>query len=174
MMLKIVQNDISLMKTDAVVNAANPQLRNGGGVTGAIFAEAGAEVLGNCTRKIAPVAAGEAVITPGFDLPAKYIIHAVGPIYHGGTSQEAELLRNCYDEALKLAKANSLKSIAFPLISAGIYGYPESEAMEIALTAFLDYLKDHDLEIVLVLFTAPLVKLAEEVLERLTHGKKLC
>lgn len=160
MSLHIVKNDISLMQTDAIVNAANPYLRNGGGVTGAIFRRAGAAELEAYTKNIAPIATGKAVITPGFKLAAKYIIHAVGPVYHGGEQNEATLLESCYVEALKLAQEQGLESVAFPLISAGIYGYPVGEALRIALSCFKNFLQTHELEIYLVLFTDELTELA--------------
>lgn len=162
MTFKVVRNDIALMETEAIVNAANPQLRNGGGVTGAIFSKAGAYQLEQYTKRYAPLATGQAVITPGFGLKAKYIIHAVGPIYRGGGHGEAELLRSCYDEALQLAQANGIHSIAFPLISAGIYGYPPEEALTIALSAFQEHLKKHELEIILVLFDRDATRLGKK------------
>lgn len=167
MPLNIVKGDISVMQTDAIVNAANPYLRNGGGVTGAIFKRAGAAELEAYTKnnKIAPVETGKAVMTPGFNLSSKYIIHAVGPIYRGGKQHEEQLLRSCYVEALNLAKDTGLQSVAFPLISAGIYGYPIKEAMKIALASFLSFLNHHELDIYLVLFTEELKEQADELLK---------
>ena len=152
MPLKIVHGDITKMSVDAVVNAANTKLKMGGGVCGAIFSAAGAEKLQAECDSIGECNVGEAVITSAYDLPAKYIIHTVGPIWRGGDHNEAKLLRSCYLNSLSLAKKHDCKSIAFPLISSGIYGYPKDEAMEIAISAIEEFLRHHELEVYLVLY----------------------
>ncbi len=143
----IVQQDITKMQVDAIVNAANTALKMGGGVCGAIFRAAGADELQEACDKLAPIQTGEAVITPGFRLHAKYIIHTAGPIYRGGKYGEEELLRSCYLNSLKLAVENNCESIAFPLISSGIYGYPKDEALRVAISAISDFLDKHDTDI---------------------------
>jgi O-acetyl-ADP-ribose deacetylase (regulator of RNase III) len=153
MPFNIIYNDITKMKVDAIVNAANTQLKMGGGVCGAIFKVAGAERLQAACDKLPPIKTGEAVITPGFDLDAKYVIHAVGPIYREWSKKESEqLLRNAYTNSLKRAVENNCKSVAFPLISSGIYGYPKDEVLEVASSAIQDFLKEHELDVTLVLF----------------------
>jgi O-acetyl-ADP-ribose deacetylase (regulator of RNase III) len=127
------------METDAIVNAANSGLSMGGGVCGAIFKAAGADKMAEACRRIGRCPAGEAVITDGFALRAKKVIHAVGPVYRGGTEGEPRILRGCYLGALALAKRSGLESIAFPLISAGIYGYPRGAALETAIGAIRDF-----------------------------------
>ncbi len=141
--IDIKQIDITDLSTDAVVNAANSQLRQGGGVCGAIFHKAGATKLADACSHIGHCETGNAVITPGFDLPAKYVIHAVGPIWQGGNSNEAELLYNAYKQSLILAKENDCRSIAFPLISSGIYGYPKEQAWQIAIQSCSDFINDN-------------------------------
>lgn len=150
----IVRNDITAMDTDAVVNAANSALAAGGGVCGAIFDAAGHDKLKAECDKIGHCDTGKAVITDGCDLKAKYIIHAVGPVYRGGGYGEEELLYSCYRSSLNLAKKYKLKSIAFPLISAGIYGYPKAEALQVAKRAVTDFLteEDSDIEVSLVVY----------------------
>ncbi|MDD6212268.1 MAG: macro domain-containing protein [Clostridiales bacterium] len=149
----IVRQDITKMRVDAIVNAANTELREGGGVCGAIFQAAGPARLQAACRQVSPIKTGEAVITPGFDLPAKFVIHAAGPIYHRWKGeQNQKLLRLAYMESLNLALENKCESIAFPLISSGIYGYPKEEALMVALAAIRDFLADHDLEVYLVIF----------------------
>jgi O-acetyl-ADP-ribose deacetylase (regulator of RNase III) len=152
MSFKIIHGDITKQKTDAIVNAANTALRAGGGVCGAIFAAAGAKNLQTACKKLAPIKTSEAVITPGFDLPAKYIIHAAGPIYRGGGYGEEKLLRDTYTNALKCAVENGCKSVAFPLISSGIYGYPKDEALAIATSAINEFITIQDIDVTLVLF----------------------
>lgn len=147
-----VQNDITKMETDAIVNAANRQLRMGGGVCGAIFRAAGVEKLQAACNGLGPIETGQAVITDGFHLPAKYIIHTAGPIYQGGTHGEEALLRACYMNSLQLAKEHGCKSIAFPLISSGIYGYPKEEALRVAEEAIGDFLTSNEMDVYLVLF----------------------
>lgn len=137
-MIEIIVADITTLEVDAIVNAANESLLGGGGVDGAIHRAAGPELL-QATSKIGGCPTGEARITPGFALPAHWVIHTVGPRWHGGHHEEADLLRGAYQNVLQLAIANRVRSIAFPSISTGIYGYPKAEAAEIALTAFRAY-----------------------------------
>ena len=149
--ISILKKSITELKVDAIVNAANSGLMMGGGVCGAIFRAAGpAELQAACDR-IGGCKTGDAAITPGFNLPAKHVIHAVGPIWHGGNKGEPDQLRSAYKRSLEVAKENGLHSIAFPLISAGIYGYPQDQAWREALQAckdFVDSEKDYDLEII--------------------------
>ena len=142
--IEIHKNGITNLKTDAVVNAANTHLQEGSGVCGAIFKAAGSARLQAACDKIGHCQTGSAVITPAFNMTNnKYIIHAVGPVYSGGNRGEAEKLYSCYQKSLELAKENGCRSIGFPLISAGIYGYPLQEAWEIAITACMDWLNEH-------------------------------
>lgn len=152
MPLEIVRNDLTKMKVDAIVNAANTGLQMGGGVCGAIFRAAGVGELQAACDQIGGCQVGEAVITDGFNLDAKYIIHTPGPIWQGGTNQEDNLLKNSYFNSLELAKKYQCESIAFPLISTGIYGYPKEEALQIAISTISSYLLQHDLFVYLVVF----------------------
>lgn len=153
------------MKVDAIVNAANTGLQMGGGVCGAIFKTAGAEQLQAACDQLAPIKTGEAVITPGFGLPAKYVIHAVGPIYQCWTKEQNEqYLRAAYTNSLKIAVENMCESIAFPLISSGIYGYPKDEALRVAISAIQDFLTDHDLDVTLVVFDQSTFAVSRELL----------
>ena len=141
--IEIQQKGITDLDVDAVVNAANSQLLEGGGVCGAIFSEAGSYELTQACSEIGECPTGGAVITPGFDLKAKYIIHAVGPIWRGGNNNEEELLYSSYIQSLKLAKEHDCSLIGFPVISSGIYGYPKDDAWEVAIRACLDFLNDN-------------------------------
>lgn len=152
MSFEVVRGDITKMKTDAIVNAANAQLMRGGGVCGAIFAAAGSPKLQEECNALAPCPTGNAVITNGFNLPAMYIVHTVGPVWNGGNDNEEELLYNAYANAMKVAWEKGCKSISFPLISSGIYGYPKDAARKVADRAINDFVKDHDMEVYLVLF----------------------
>lgn len=153
MPLTIVRQDITKMNVDAIVNAANTDLKMGGGVCGAIFRAAGKRELQTACDRVAPIKTGEAAITPGFALPAKYVIHAAGPVYSfWDKRQSRELLHRAYIESLMLATENGCESIAFPLISSGIYGYPKDEALEVARLAIEEYLQKHDLAVYLAVF----------------------
>lgn len=152
MPLTIIRQDITQMHVDVIVNAANTHLAQGGGVCGAIFSAAGSENLQTACDALAPIYVGEAVITSGFKLPARYIIHAVGPVYRGGIYNEETNLRNAYLNSLLLANKHECTSIAFPLISSGIYGYPKDKALHIALTTIREFLEDHEMHVFLVLF----------------------
>jgi O-acetyl-ADP-ribose deacetylase (regulator of RNase III) len=146
----IVQQDITKMKVEAIVNAANTELQMGGGVCGAIFNAAGPGELQAACDRLAPIQTGEAVITPGFNLPAKYVIHAAGPVYRRQSPAQSErLLRAAYTNSLKRAIENECESIAFPLISSGIYGYPKDEALAVASSAIGDFLSGHDIDVYL-------------------------
>jgi O-acetyl-ADP-ribose deacetylase len=152
MPLEIVRNDITKMNVDAIVNAANPQLKMGGGVCGAIFQAAGSQELQQACSKIGVCPIGQAVITEGFHLPANYIIHTSGPMWVGGSQGEAELLRESYKNSLELAKRHKCESIAFPLISTGIYGFPKQEALQIAVSTISEFLLKSDMQVFLVVF----------------------
>jgi len=140
--LELVEGDITLQDTEAIVNAANSGLRGGGGVDGAIHRAGGPAIMEEC-RKIGGCPTGEARITTGGNLKAKYVIHAVGPVYGGGKRGERELLASAYRESLKLASERGIKSLAFPSLSTGAYGYPIEEASAIALNTVIEYLKGH-------------------------------
>jgi len=161
----IVRQDITKIKVDAIVNAANTDLQMGGGVCGAIFKAAGAAQLQAACDKLAPIKTGEAVITPGFDLPAKFVIHAAGPVYRYQNAEQSEkLLRSAYMESLRLAIENNCESIAFPLISSGIYGYPKDEALQVATATIQDFLINNDIDITLVVFDKSAFTVSRELL----------
>jgi len=141
------------MKVDAIINAANTDLQMGGGVCGAIFKAAGEVQLQAACDKLAPIKTGEAVITPGFGLPAKFVIHAAGPVYQQWTKEQNEqYLRAAYINSLKRAVENKCETIAFPLISSGIYGYPKDEALIVATGAVKEFLDNYDLKVFLVVY----------------------
>jgi O-acetyl-ADP-ribose deacetylase (regulator of RNase III) len=168
--LSLIQGDITKQETEAIVNAANPRLSGGGGVDGAIHRAGGPRIAEEC-RKIGGCPTGKAVITSGGNLKARHVIHAVGPVYRGGKEGEPELLRSAYLSSLALAEERGLRSISFPSISTGAYGYPIKEASRIALQAVIDYLREHpdtSLEdVVFVLFTSQDLAVYEESLQEL-------
>ena len=163
MPFKIIRNDITKMKTDAIVNAANINLQMGGGVCGAIFNAAGPEKLQKECNSIGKINVGEAVITGGYKLDAKYIIHTVGPIWRGGNHNEENLLYSAYKSSLDLALKNNIRSISFPLISSGIYGYPKHEALRIAVSAIGEFLLKHEMDVYLVVYGKDTVLLSEKI-----------
>lgn len=148
--LQIRKISITELDVDCIVNAANSHLQHGGGVCGAIFAAAGARELQKACDRYGCCETGKAVITPGFKLKAKHIVHAVGPIWKGGNQNEEKLLYNCYQNAMKLAHRNGCKSIAFPLISSGIYGYPVKEAWRVAIRAIRECACQMDVTIAVI------------------------
>jgi O-acetyl-ADP-ribose deacetylase (regulator of RNase III) len=164
--IELVDADITVLQVDAVVNAANNSLLGGGGVDGAIHRAAGPELLEEC-RKLDGCVTGDAKITKGYRLPAQYVIHTVGPVWHGGSSGEEDLLASCYKKCFELARKNNLKSIAFPAISTGVYGFPKKKAARIAVHETQKALAVHDeLKMVLfVCFNADTKEAYEEVLQ---------
>lgn len=161
-MIRILQADITTLKVDAIVNAANETLLGGGGVDGAIHRAAGPELREYC-RTLSGCPTGEARITPAFKLSVPWIIHAVGPVWRGGAHREPELLANCYRNSFALALENEARTIAFPSISTGAYGYPKDQAAKIAIMVMRDYENKFD-EIIACCFSAADVKIYEEVL----------
>ena len=165
--IEIRKIDITELDVDVIVNAANSRLLQGGGVCGAIFDKAGAENLTKACSKIRGCETGSAAITPGFNLKAEYIIHAVGPIWQGGNDNEAELLYGAYTKSLNLAKENDCRSIAFPLISSGIYGYPKNLAWQTAIDACRDFINEnnYNIHIIFAVLSENSKKLGESILK---------
>ena len=164
MPFEIVRYDITKMTVDAIVNTANPRPMVGPGVDSAIHAVAGPELL-IARQAIGRIAVGSAEITDGYGLDAQYVIHTVGPVWDGGSYGEEALLRNCYDNSLKLALKNNCQSIAFPLISTGNYGFPKDKALQIAISAFSAFLLEHEMQIYLVVFDRKAFKLSEQLFQ---------
>ncbi len=171
--IKIQKIGITDLSTDAIVNAANEGLLAGGGVCGAIFKAAGHRELQNACDKIGHCDTGSAVITPGFRLKAKYVVHAVGPYWTGGQSNEPKLLYGAYSRSLEVATENGCRSIGFPLISAGIYGYPIDQAWKIAIQACRDFLDNHPenaIDIVFAVLNDGILQIGNETLKEQAPG----
>ena len=162
-----LEADITTLKLDAIVNAANETLLGGGGVDGAIHSAAGPELLEAC-KKIGGCLTGKARITPGFRLPSRFVIHTVGPVWHGGNDSEPELLASCYRNSLTLARQHQVRSIGFPSISTGVYRYPKNEAARIAVREVKHFLEnDSELETVqFVCFSKTDREIYQEILEQ--------
>ena len=150
--MELIQGDITKLEVDAIVNAANTSLLGGGGVDGAIHRAAGKELLAECLT-LGGCATGDAKITKGYNLPARFVIHTVGPVWNGGKSGEPEKLASCYRRSLELAVQNRIRTIAFPNISTGVYGYPKNEAATLAISTVKEFLEKHS-EIQQVIFCA--------------------
>lgn len=163
MPFQIIRNDITKVKADAIVNTANPKPRIGRGTDSAIYAAAGEEQLLAARKKIGDIAPGQAVSTDAFALSAKYIIHTVGPSWFDGSHGERDVLRSCYEESLNLAAELKCKSIAFPMIATGVYGFPKDEALNIALSTIGKFLLTHEMKVILVVFDRKALELSEKL-----------
>ncbi len=168
MPLEIIRNDITKVHADAIVNAADPSLHGGGGADGAIHAAAGPELFKECLT-LDGCKVGQAKITKGYKLPARYVIHTVGPVWHGGDANEEKLLADCYRNSLKIAMDYKLESIAFPLISSGTFGYPKDEALKTAISVIGDFLLHNDMMVYLVVYDKASFKLSEKLFSSITQ-----
>ena len=171
MSIRFIRNDITKMHVDAIVNAANSSLLGGGGVDGSIHRAAGPKLLEEC-RTLGGCETGNAKITGAGNLPCKYVIHAVGPRWYGGNHREPEHLASCYRTSLELAKEKDCKTVAFPLISAGIYGYPKEQAMQIAVDTVRDFLKENTgMTVYIVLFGEDVYQISREKFPEIVEEK---
>ena len=168
MPIQIVRNDITTMNCDAIVNAANQTLLGGGGVDGAIHRAAGSELLAEC-KTLGGCHTGEAKITGAYRLPCKYVIHTVGPVWRGGGHHEEERLISCYRNSLKLAEEYHCESVAFPLISAGAYGYPKEQALQIAVSEICKFLIHHDIMVYIVVFDKECFQISKRLIHDITE-----
>ena len=164
MSFQVIRNDITTMRVDAIVNTANPYPIIGQGTDSSIHEKAGPQLL-QARKAVGNIAVGQAAITPAFDLHAKYVIHTVGPVWEDGNYGEEQLLRSCYDNSLSLAVQHKCKSIAFPLISSGNYGFPKDTVLQIAISAFSNFLIEQDMKIYLVVFDQTAFKLSEKLFQ---------
>jgi O-acetyl-ADP-ribose deacetylase (regulator of RNase III) len=171
--LGLLRGDITKLEVDAIVNAANTTLLGGGGVDGAIHRAAGPQLLAEC-RTLGGCSTGEAKLTRGYNLPARFVIHTVGPVWRGGTSGEPELLANCYRNSLALAAAQGIKTMAFPAISCGAYGYPVADAARIAVETSRDVLDDQglDVSVLFVVASEQILGVYQEVLDAIAPPRE--
>ncbi|MGV3540498.1 MAG: O-acetyl-ADP-ribose deacetylase [Rufibacter sp.] len=169
--IQLIKGDITKVQADAIVNAANSSLLGGGGVDGAIHRAGGPAILEECHKiraRQGGCATGEAVITTGGNLPAHFVIHTVGPVWNGGHKGEPELLANCYRNSLNLAQAHGLKTMAFPNISTGVYGYPKDKAAQVAVQTVQEFLQENELpdQVIFVVFDEENLRLYEQLLQK--------